>query len=204
MQQSMQPVGENSAAWNEGTSNPTFVYDGNERYLNFGSGQKRFLFCRNDSYVENSRQDEDEAGGRCGSCGGIRRAHSVRTSEAEVTMASKHIPMSPKMSRMEGTKMTSRLTTMRRNNAMEMCLAQWKGLSGHKIWSTARRIYSGKEGKGAYSMSWFGLHTLQLEEWVTLHLSQQLPTTTVWSLIVNGCQAQWNTRSHKTKCREKC
>lgn len=36
-------------------------------YLNFGSGPKWLLVFRNDTDVEDSRQDEDEAGRRCGS-----------------------------------------------------------------------------------------------------------------------------------------
>lgn len=49
-------------------------------------------------------------------------------------------PMMPKMSRMEGTNMTSRLTTAMRQNAMLMCMSQRKGLSGKKICSRALRI----------------------------------------------------------------
>lgn len=49
-------------------------------------------------------------------------------------------PMRPKMSRMEGTKMTSRLTTKMRQTAMPICMTQRKGLSGKKICSTALRI----------------------------------------------------------------
>jgi len=49
------------------------------------------------------------------------------------------------MSRMDGTKITSRLTTKMRQNAIAMCRAQWKGLSGNKIWSKALRICRGKE-----------------------------------------------------------
>lgn len=53
-------------------------------------------------------------------------------------------PMIPKMSRMEGTKMTSRLTTKMRQNAMPMCTDQRKGLSGKRICSSALRICSEK------------------------------------------------------------
>lgn len=49
-------------------------------------------------------------------------------------------PMMPKMSRMLGTKMTSRLTTKRRHNAIEMWRTQWKGLSGNRSWRRALRI----------------------------------------------------------------
>lgn len=48
--------------------------------------------------------------------------------------------MMPKMSRMVGTKMTSRLTTKMRQTAMRMCRIQLKGLSGKKLWSKALRI----------------------------------------------------------------
>ena len=58
-----------------------------------------------------------------------------------------NVPMMPKMSRMEGTKMTSRLTKKMRQNAMPMCTAQRKGLSGNRIWSRARRICRWEEGK---------------------------------------------------------
>lgn len=44
-----------------------------ECYLNLGSGEQRLLFLRNDPDVEDSRKDEDEAGGRCGSWRGKRR-----------------------------------------------------------------------------------------------------------------------------------
>lgn len=37
-------------------------------YLNFRSGFKRLLLIRNNPDVEDSREDEDEAGGRRGSC----------------------------------------------------------------------------------------------------------------------------------------
>lgn len=57
---------------------------------------------------------------------------------------SANIPMTPKMSLIEGTNITSKLTTKMRQNAMRTCLAQWKGLSGKKIWSTALRIYKYK------------------------------------------------------------
>lgn len=50
-------------------------------------------------------------------------------------------PMMPKMSRMLGTKMTSRLTTNRRHNAIEMWRTQWKGLSGNRSWRRALRIW---------------------------------------------------------------
>ncbi len=66
-----------------------------------------------------------------------------------------NIPMRPKMSRMEGTKITSKLTTKRRQNAMPMCMGHWKGLSGKKIWSKALRIYRGKEGKRENVMLFF-------------------------------------------------
>ncbi|TNN74823.1 hypothetical protein EYF80_014923 [Liparis tanakae] len=47
------------------------------------------------------------------------------------------------MSRMEGTKITSRLTTKMRQNAMPPWTNQLKGFSGNKIWSKALRIYGG-------------------------------------------------------------
>lgn len=68
-----------------------------------------------------------------------------------------NIPMRPKMSRMEGTKITRRLTTKIRQHAMVMCTNQLKGLAGNKIWSKALRIYRGKEGRneGKSEKCWF-------------------------------------------------
>ncbi len=58
-----------------------------------------------------------------------------------------HSPMIPKMSRMLGTQMTSRLTTKRRHNAIEMWRTQWKGLSGNRSWRRALRIWKHKMTK---------------------------------------------------------
>ncbi len=55
--------------------------------------------------------------------------------------------MIPKMSRMLGTQMTSRLTTKRRHNAIEMWRTQWKGLSGNRSWRRALRIWKHKMTK---------------------------------------------------------
>ncbi|KAG7269895.1 hypothetical protein CRUP_032900 [Coryphaenoides rupestris] len=44
------------------------------------------------------------------------------------------------ISRMEGIRMTSRLTMKSSTTAMAMCRAQWKGFSGQKIWRMALRI----------------------------------------------------------------
>lgn len=74
-----------------------------------------------------------------------------------------NIPMRPKMSRMEGTKITSRLTTKRRPNAMLMCMGHWKGLSGNKIWSKALRICRGKEEKRENVMLFFANKITNIE-----------------------------------------
>lgn len=39
-----------------------------ESYLEFGSRRERLLLVGDDADVEDSREDEDEAGSRCGSC----------------------------------------------------------------------------------------------------------------------------------------
>ena len=68
-------------------------------------------------------------------------------SQAASQLVSVDVPMRPKMSRMLGTKMTSRLTMKRRQMAMQMCLAQWKGFSGNSSSSRALRIWGGRENK---------------------------------------------------------
>lgn len=84
---------------------------------------------------------------------------------------SAHLPMMPKMSRMVGTKMTNRLTMMRRHTAMEMWWAQWKGFSGNSSCSRALRICRGGGRDREVSP---GLHhTPQLCPLVTQTMSQE-------------------------------
>lgn len=59
----------------------------------------------------------------------------------------------PKMSRMLGTRITSRLTANSRHTAMQIWRSQWKGFPGNSSCRRARRIWQKHRSKGTWCCS---------------------------------------------------
>lgn len=95
------------------------------------------------------------------------------------------LPMMPKMSRMDGTKITSRLTRKMRQNAMPKWTTQRNGLSGKRIWSKALRICKEKHRDGELYW-WSGsnkcFHAIKLlqvkTEWTVANTNSSSSRTT--------------------------
>lgn len=131
-----------------------YSYYTQDAHQDFGHREWRFFFFGHNANVEDSWEDEYETRGRCSACK-ANKSHKVKSGFILIAWQfrqmthiqdkyHRNLPMTPKIPRIFGAKMTSRLIKVSRMTAMVMCRGQQKVLLGKTICWIALLTYTGK------------------------------------------------------------